>query len=337
MGKTTQIAWTDATFSPWRGCTKVSDGCKFCYADASYGAKIKGKTGLPIWGPTAAREAAAESYWNEPKKWLRDWKEERRMRIFCASLADVFEGPETCQDPAAWKVVTEGRKRLFGLIEDTPEIDWQLLTKRPERIMEYVPDGWTRQFPDNVWMGTSIEDQRVVGRAAELCAVPAVVRWLSVEPLIGPLDLSGYPALDWIVVGGESGENARPMHPDWARSLRDAARLAEVAFFMKQWGEWAPAEPISGSDEKALLFSGYPPFNRRGVAAGSLTNHLVPWAGDVWMRRVGKKAAGHLLDGVEWHQFPTPRGGAKERLANATARLAHEHGQSPRPFGGLMP
>lgn len=246
MGITT-IEWTATidpdgtvhpgyTFNPWLGCTKVSDGCKHCYAeslmDHRYG-KVK-------WGPTGQRQRTSAANWRKPLQWNRQAEAQvsaggRRPRVFCASLADVFE--DNLQ-------LVEWRDELFTMIEKTPYLDWLLLTKRPHRIMEDVPAAWRRWFPDNVWLGTSIENQEAADqRIPELLSVPAKVRFLSCEPLLGEVSLRRWAPpsagwapspIHWVIVGAESGHGARPMNLDWARSLRDQCQAASVSFFFKQ-------------------------------------------------------------------------------------------------------
>lgn len=158
MGQDSKIEWTHHTFNPWRGCTKVSDGCKHCYAETM---SKRNPSVLGVWGPRGRRVVAAESYWRQPLAWNCDAEQAgERRRVFCASLADVFEGPETM--PAeSWPVVEAARARLWRLIEVTPWLDWLLLTKRPVNAAQnsYVPITWWERWPDNVWIGTSVENQ----------------------------------------------------------------------------------------------------------------------------------------------------------------------------------
>lgn len=311
MGANSNIEWTHHTFNPWRGCTKVSPGCKHCYADTL---SKRNPGTLGIWGKQGTRVVAVESYWRQPLAWNKTAAlAGERARVFCASLADVFEGPET-MPAASWQAVTAARLRLFGLIEQTPWLDWLLLTKRPEHIMGMVPMRWIDGLPDNVWIGTSVEDQeRADERIPALLQVPARVRFLSCEPLLGPVDLGGVrlgrgydappvgkesydplgniyegneligisfePGIHWVIAGGESGGNARPMHPAWAQSLRDQCETAGVAFHFKQWGEYWP----SGK---------------------AIAHAPAVFMGDEVLYRVGKKAAGRLLDGREWNEVP---------------------------------
>ncbi len=327
MGKNSKIEWTHHTFNPWRGCTKVSDGCKHCYAETLSG---RNPATLGVWGPTGSRVIAAESYWKQPLKWNSEaMNAGERRRVFCASLADVFEGKDT-MPKESWSPVLFARDRLFHLIDDTPHLDWLLLTKRPENIEELA----IRSMPDNVWIGTSVESQKTADeRIPHLLRVPAAVRFLSCEPLLGPVDLMDvkFPAarmdvlsgtgvatrgvggqsipnawcnpVDWVIVGGESGPGARPMHPDWVRELRDQCNSAGVAFHFKQWGEYAPMDvlpkPIDENDISGRLkFLAWTSLNNRGIPFG------IPPRGKDDVYKVGKKIAGRVLDGREWNEFP---------------------------------
>lgn len=270
MAENTKIEWTHHTFNPVRGCKKVSDGCKNCYAEKM--SKRNPET-LGVWGDDGVRAIAAESYWKQPVKWNRDAeKDGERRRVFCASLADVFE------DRPEW---IEPRARLFDLIRQTPNLDWLLLTKRPDNIIHSIYqlplDFWpeeTREMarnwlyglpPKNVWLGTSVENQEQADkRIPELLKIPAQMRFLSCEPLLGPVDL-GYslmlhdspkwdgscpmhfagicpeglrcnPPIHWVITGGESGPNARPMDVGWLNSIRDQCLTAGVPVFIKQMG-----------------------------------------------------------------------------------------------------
>lgn len=286
------ISWTHHTFNHIRGCTKVSVGCDHCYAETMSG---RNSAVLGEWGKDGNRVIAAESYWEHPLRWNNEAEAAReRRRVFCASLADVFEGEDTM--PAfSVQSVSLARARLWQLIEATPSLDWLLLTKRPENIMRFLPEQWQSGLPANIWMGTSVENQEAADeRIPRLLRVPAVVRFLSCEPLLGPVDVSKWlmatPGLDyannqfpyhnlmWCIVGGESGANARPMHPHWARSLRDQCQSAGVPFFFNQWGEYGPVE-----EPKPLRIG-------KDTILG--------------MARIGKKAAGRTLDGRIWDEFP---------------------------------
>lgn len=274
MGEQTAIAWTTHTFNPWTGCARVSPGCQHCYAEAW--AK---RSGLVEWGVNAERRRTTPANWRKPIAWNHAARvldaPDARTFVFCASLADVFEDrPEL----APW------REDLFDLIEQTPHLTWQLLTKRPENVRAMTRYRWLHGLPDNVWVGTTVEDQqRADERIPQLLEVPAVVRFLSCEPLLGPVDLSragwlvpealvcGAPRaprtdaaitainsvlraaggrlggryIDWVIVGGESGPGHRPLDLDHARGVVEQCQRAGVPVFFKQVGG---AKPTSGGD-----------------------------------------------------------------------------------------
>lgn len=284
---------------------------------------------LGEWGPSGKRAVAAESYWNKPLAWDRKAKAAgERHRVSCASLADVFEDREELVNP---------RIRLFDLIDRTPNLDWLLLTKRPEHAGTWLEGSrlqglWPRP---NVWIGTSVENQATANeRIPHLLQIPATVRFLSMEPLLGPVDLESWlygPAygstagprggpggqtvtagpspIHWVIVGGESGPKARPMHPQWARSIRDQCVAAGVSFHFKQWGEWAPPDDDTPRGVREIYLS-----QRGGVTpAASPYDPGCPCChapGDSQLVRVGKKAAGRSLDGREWSEFPAATAGA---------------------------
>lgn len=177
MGSETIIAWTDHTFNIAWGCTKVSPGCAHCYAET--GSK---RYGHSVWGPKNPRRTFGDKHWNEPLKWNRDAeKEGRRHRVFCSSMCDIFEKHPT---------IDQEREKLWPLIRSTPRLDWQLLTKRPERIAQRLPQDWAEGYP-NVWLGTSVENQKYADlRIPVLLQIPAVVRFISYEPALGPIDLT---------------------------------------------------------------------------------------------------------------------------------------------------
>lgn len=219
MGENSKIQWTDHTFNPWIGCAKVSAGCANCYAEDLMDTRYhKAK-----WGVNGTRVPTSPANWREPVKWNREAERDGvRRRVFCASLADVFEDREELEP---W------RAHLFDLIDKTPHLDWLLLTKRPENIHL---DAVRR----NVWLGTSVENQDAADtRIPHLFKAPGAVRFLSCEPLLGPVDLGAYiHGLDWVIVGGESGNKARPCMVDWIRAIRDQCKEAGVACFIKQLG-----------------------------------------------------------------------------------------------------
>ncbi len=221
MGFNSKIEWTTHTFNPWWGCTKVSDGCKFCYAEL-----LSNRYGHDVWGADKQRRLLSDKHWEEPLKWnTRAQADGIRYRVFCASMADVFE-----ENAPAGEV-----GRLWQIIRQTPMLDWQLLTKRPERISANLPDDWGFGYT-NVWLGTSVEDERVIDRIGHLIKVSAVVHFLSLEPLIGPLPSLPLENIQWVIVGGESGPRARPIDEQWVIDIRRQCRNASVPFFFKQWG-----------------------------------------------------------------------------------------------------
>jgi protein gp37 len=280
MAKDSSIEWTDHTFNPWWGCTKVSPGCEHCYAEAW--AK---RVGERIWGFNQERRFFTDKHWAEPLKWNAEAaKLRQRKRVFCASMADVFE---LRSDLDLW------RERLWGLIDATPWLDWLLLTKRPQNIEKKVP--WTNDWPANVWIGATVEDQkRAIERLPILLKFSAKCRFLSCEPLLGPVDLTVWIhnrpqnlyEINWVIAGGESGANARAMLPGWARKLRDQCQEAEIPFHFKQWGHWAPVAPPRSEKSPVRKF----------------WDEVMGM--DTFMEPKGKKIAGRRLDGVTWDQLP---------------------------------
>lgn len=308
MGDNTKIEWAHHTFNPWYGCQKVGPGCDHCYAEGW--AK---RSGLVQWGAGAERRRSSPANWNKPLKWNAE--AERlgiRYRVFCASLADVFDNAV----PTAW------RMDLFSLIAKTPNLDWLLVTKRIGNVMNMCTgDGMMfDMIADRIWLGVTICNQAEADRdIPKLLSIPARVRWLSMEPLLGPVDIrwatSRFPLdiaagflqrghfapglenirpLDWVVAGGESGPNARPMHPAWARSLRDQCNAAGVPFLFKQWGEWFPMS-IGQSGSQLGAWNG---------------SDFMPGWGDIKnpennMVKAGKRSfGGRLLDGIQHDGYP---------------------------------
>lgn len=235
MGVDSKIEWTHHTFNPWWGCARVSPGCENCYAET-----FAKRTGKAKWGVNEERRLFGDKHWKEPLKWnAAAEKAGERHRVFCASMADVFEDRRD---------LDEQRQRLWNLIDDTPHLDWLLLTKRPENIARLYPPTWTeKRLPPirNIWLGCTAEDQkRADERVPRLVEVRAAVRFLSCEPLLGPVELA-LNGIDWVIVGGESGHGARPFNLAWARSVVTQCRKANVAIHVKQLG----AAPFSVADK----------------------------------------------------------------------------------------
>lgn len=338
MSENSKIEWCDHTFNPWEGCQKVGPGCDHCYAETR-NARFAGGTAIN-WGPGAPRRRTSPSNWAKPKRWNEQAAEfelhyGRRQRVFTLSLGDWADN----QVPIEWLV------DLLELIRTTPRLDWLMLTKRigvavsrlqqaQAYVLEHWPavdaqplSWWLQEWleegnpPHNVWIGATITDQPEFDRdICKLLAVPAHVRFLSMEPLLGPVQFTssgripaddegperiGYmvgaddgksglwptrekalqtSGLHWVIVGGESGPGARPMHPAWVRSLRDQCRAAGVLFLFKQWGEWAPYD--------------------RGVNEGGSLE--TPFSLDEPIQKFGKKLSGRLLDSRTWDGVPTP-------------------------------
>jgi protein gp37 len=303
MGKQSEtgISWTHFTFNPWMGCLKVSPACKFCYAESDR--KMRGQL---LWGPEAPRQVTSAAYWKQPLKWDREARESGvRARVFCGSLCDVMEDFDgELINGGCCSGLQDIREWLYDLIEKTPNLDWLLLTKRPQNYSRFLPKSWLEDLRPNVWGMTTVESSQYLWRVNELLDVPFAVWGLSLEPLLGPVVLPdrflrlGKRA--WVIVGGESGHGARPMHPDWARSLRDQCVAAGVPFHFKQHGEWSPRGPSSLG---YVVIDGVP--TKRLTDTGQ-DGHILGSTGgnDVWMQRVGKKAAGRILDGQAWDQIP---------------------------------
>lgn len=304
MGDKTGIEWTDATWNPVTGCAKVSAGCKHCYAEREWPRMTKL---VPAYaGRDFTDVRTHEDRLTQPMRWQKP-----RM-IFVNSMSDLFH-PD---------VPFDFIDLVFSSMELSPQHKFQVLTKRADRMCDYIKSrfGYRPPLP-NVWLGVSVEDQAAADeRIPLLLDTPAAVRWISAEPLLGPVDLNrmlvnperGFHAsalheqhddcyycsnaqLDWVVVGGESGPKARPMHPDWARNLRDQCAAAGVPFLFKQWGEWC--EAWGGCTH--LI---YPD----GTVLEGTHDHPDAWKHKTaeTIARLGKKRAGRLLDGVTHDGYP---------------------------------
>lgn len=237
MADKTKIAWCDMTFNPWRGCVKVSPGCQYCYAEKM---SHRNPAVLGEWGPNSWRAPASDDYWRRPLQWDKAAAGAgQRPKVFCGSLMDVFEDHEQ---------LFVLRLRLWELIANTPHLDWLLLTKRPENIVGMVPSAWMTAWPRNAWLGVSVENQdQAQKRIPLLCSFPAPVRFLSCEPLLGNVYMSKWldpdailerNLVDWVIVGGESGKEARPMYSSWADGIQEQCAVTKTPFFFKQTGTW---------------------------------------------------------------------------------------------------
>lgn len=242
MGASTTISWTERTWNPWRGCTKISPGCKNCYmfaAQLRYGSE--------------PRTVVRTKTWNDPLRWQRQAeRDSRRVLVFTCSWSDWFHESADQWRDEAWQI-----------IRCCPNLIFQILTKRPERIADHLPEDWGMGYP-NVWLGTSIELNDYVWRANVLRETPAAVRFISAEPLLGPLTDLQLNGIHWLIVGGESGPHYRPMEYAWVRDLRDRALAEGVAFFFKQS---AGPRPETGTRLDGRYWRQYP----KPVLSGLLT------------------------------------------------------------------
>jgi protein gp37 len=288
----TGIEWTQETWNPTTGCDRISAGCDSCYAltmarrlkamgQAKYQTDGDPRTSGPGFGLAVHDDALTLPYgWRQPR------------RVFVNSMSDLFHA----------RVPLDFVRRVFAVMADTPQHTYQALTKRGSRLPKVAG---SLDWPPNLWMGVSVEDASTVGRIDDLRQVPAAVRFLSLEPLIGPLGRLDLNGIDWAISGGESGPGARPSHPGWFRSVRDQCHAAGVAYFHKQNGAYAPVadQPRRGDawvaeDGTTVLWDSDDGHTRVGV--GEFRH-----GSTVLVRRVGKKAAGRELDGRTWDEYPT--------------------------------
>lgn len=329
MSANTKIEWCDHTFNPWEGCQKTGPGCDNCYAEAR-NARFGGGTATN-WGPGAPRRRTSAANWALPKRWNARAdafmaQHGRRQRVFCASLADVFDN---AVDP-------QWRADLWALIRETPNLDWLLLTKRIGNALGMLPMDFNPHTYPHVWIGTTIVNQPEADRdITKLLAVNARVRFLSMEPLLGPVNLtsvpvggghghhefdpiitgnalqratSADPSVHWVIVGGESGPRARPMHPDWARSLRDQCAAAGVPFLFKQWGVWCRQADMTDKTNDSLYTDDLTRVRVQTVCLG-INGHRYPdidrAPSGATLYRLGVAATGRELDGRTWDGFPS--------------------------------
>lgn len=267
----TKIEWSDYSWNPVTGCSKVSEGCRFCFARRMAG-RLAGRCGYPE-APHHFDVTLHPDRLDQPLHWKKP-----RM-IFVCSMSDLFHKD----------VPDNFRDRIFDVMAATPQHTYQVLTKRPKEMNLFLNHHYyaytlTKPLP-NVWLGISIENQGAADKRREyLRSVSAAVKFVSYEPALGPVDWTGWEFVNQIISGGESGPKARPSHPDWHRATRDFCQEHGTAYFFKQFGAWTPHPPDYEKQERCQAT-------------------ILP-EGNQWMWRVGKKAAGHLLDGKEWREFP---------------------------------
>lgn len=286
MGATTKIEWASHTFSPWIGCTKISAGCTNCYAEHSTPTRVSRSRGLELWGPKASRLMIGEAKWRGLLAWNRAAEREGVRRRVFPSLCDPFEEfhglivasngnpawwcygslstspmPSTGLEPGCRMATLDDlRERMFDTIKQTPWLDWLLLTKRPQNMIRMAPTEWANGWPSNVWAIASVEDQKSAdARVPELLKVPARIRGLSVEPLLGPIQFPlpcrgsvFWSGIHWQILGGESGPDARPCEVAWVRDLVRQCKDAGVPCFVKQLGS-KPVVPHPEEPEMRLV------------------------------------------------------------------------------------
>lgn len=301
----TSIEWSDYTHNLWWGCQEVGDphaencidpACEGCYARVRAENPFWwGRTTMfPVWGQDVGRRFFREEHYLEPLKWnAAAEKAGKPARVFCMSMGDWAEGRPD-QRPFL-------DRHLYPLIPATPWLIWLLLTKRPKIARHIVPQEWQRHgWPKNAWPGTTAVTQKWWDlRVPQLMEIPAERQFVSVEPQAERIDMRGLRP-SWVINGGKSGAKAPPMHPALPRSLRDQAVAAGLSYHFKQWGEWAPCGDDCRTDRACRRI------NERGL---DVTHDMGSWReSDVVMRRVGKKAAGRLLDGREWNEIPEWKG-----------------------------
>lgn len=231
-----EIAWTDNTFNPWVGCTKLSAGCDHCYAE-----NTNKRAGHSNWGAGAERRVTTDTNWRGPIRWNRKAEAAgTRTKVFCASMADVFDGEASA----------DARKRLWDLIRTTPFLDWQILTKRPANFHRFLPKDWGDGY-SNVWLGVTAENrEQALRRIPILQSTPAAIRFVSAEPLLDDLGELNLDGIAWMIIGGESGsKNARPFDVTWVGRMIDRCKQQRVKVFVKQLGK----RPVCDGSEIVVL------------------------------------------------------------------------------------
>lgn len=320
MAENSKIEWTHHTANLWHGCTKVHAGCDHCYAET-----LSHRWGRDIWGNDKPR-MVIKSVWNDLEKYQAKAAAVGEMhRVFVGSMMDIFEKPMPLVDSKGRPVLRDGQQMttdharqhfFFHVIPDCPNLLFLLLTKRPGNTNKYIPESWKQNPPANVMFGTSPCDQKTADTLIPQLLEVKGKHFLSIEPLLGPVDLrltepmpgqteqyyhTRSEGIDWVICGGESGHGARPMHPDWVRSLRDQCNEAAVPFFFKQWGEYRLHSQTNMYELHEV--DGKSPHKHSYY--DSALNKTTVFGGD-WIR-CGKKSAGRKLDGVLHDEFPKPQ------------------------------
>lgn len=276
MAETSAIEWTDATVNFWWGCTKVGPGCDHCYAET-----LNAFRGNGVWGHGAPRRKIKGAHALLAKLNRTAWRETHghRIRVFMSSMGDLFDN----------EVDPEWRMEAYHAAAAATNLDIQFLTKRVSNVEKMIPREWFGNWPRHIGLMITVVNQAEADRdVPRLLALKAAnnIPWigLSIEPLLGPIDFREMLRdIDWVIVGGESGKGARPMHPDWVSKIKNDCGWAGTPFLFKQWGEWGPADDWPSESQED--------YELRGLAQGN-------------MLRVGKKNAGRLLDGIEHNGFP---------------------------------
>lgn len=323
MGERSKIEWTDHTWNLWEGCTKYSPGCEHCYAERDRDHRLE----IVQWGPSGTRKVMTDGVIRAPLRWDSEIHKSsvpnRRERVFTMSLGDFFEewdGPvinhkgseaRVREDGALVYALDRGRPATFNdlraiafkIMESTKNLDYLLLTKRPKNVARMVPKHWMEgHWPSHVWMGVSAEDQNWFDKRIDtLLEIPAAIRFLSCEPLLGSIRLpKKLEGIHWIIAGGESGPKSRPMHPSWPTFLRDQCKEQGIAFHFKQWGDWLPfshwneqMQPVSKESPSQYQQILIPETHLHGTTQGVVSSY-----------RVGKAKAGRKLWGREHNELP---------------------------------
>ena len=282
----TKIEWTEKSWNPVTGCTKISPGCQNCYAERM-SKRLRGRCGYDAENPFKVTL--------HPNRLEEPLRCSKPSTIFVCSMGDLFH-PEV---PFAYI------ERVFNIMLHAPQHTFLVLTKRPRTAKMFLDPNLRsdvfKHWPlPNVWLGVTAENRPMwYERVPILKQIEAAKRFVSCEPDLGPLGEVDLIGLDWIICGGETGPNARPMHPDWARSLRDQCQEAGVPFFFKQWGEWAPMGVLYAKGESRFVLNDGTSINNEQYATGEAPDKY-----PCRMVRVGKKAAGRSLDGREWNEMP---------------------------------